>query len=1400
MDAAICWETINSFFEEHDLVEQHIESYNEFVDTLLPNIVNEYKHTIIGENKDIQISLKNICINRPTHTESDDSTQVLMPHEARLRNITYACTIFVDIHIQIENEEKTVFDNCALCKIPVMVGSKMCNLSVGNLKNKECEHDRGGYFIVNGNEKVLIAQEKMNNNHVYVFEKKPPSKYSHVAEIRSIRERDVKSTNTFVGRITYPNSNGERHVRLQTPHTRTDVPVFVYMYLLGFTDHKQIMSMFSRNPSVISDVLPSLVEEIQTVYDVPTAEEYIKSRLVYPNTPIHVVISEFIPHVTTTEAKAHLLVHMIEQLVLCANGERLEDDRDHFKNKRVDLAGFLMASLFRQLFRRMYKEFLSASSKTLKNGKIFNINHIMKTKIITNGLKYSLSTGNWGVGVQHVRTGVSQVLNRLTFASGLSHMRRINSSIGRDGKLTGPRHLHNSHWGKVCPAETPEGQACGLVKNMSLMICISKATDSTFARHEIKRHAPGFEKQVRVFVNGDLVGTTDSPMKLCSTMRDLRRCGSLSFDTGISCDMKRGEVRIHTDMGRICRPLLVVKNGKLRLMEGEHAEKLKQRHKTGGGFNELLVRGVVEFVDSDEEENAFIAMLPSEVGEKHTHCEIHPSMIMGVCASTIPFPDHNQSPRNTYQSAMGKQAMGVYAMNYQQRLDTISHILMYPQKPLVQTKVSEMLHINELPSGQNAIVAIACYSGYNQEDSIIMNQSSIDRGLFRSIFYRTYKEEVKTQGGGVKETIDVPDRVTCSGMKLANYDKLDIDGMVEPGTVLQGSDAVIGKTVASVESPDDKRDASIIARHNEEGIVDKTMLSTNENGCPMVKIRVRNTRVPTMGDKFCYTPDHDILTNRGWVSVADVTLCDRVMSLDPVTNTMAYERVFEVHHYAIDDSEPLYEVNTPHVSLKTTVNHRMYVQKSGNNKYTEYELVEARHMMGTSVRFLKNCVGFCGAETQDITPDRSFFFPVDSSRVDDLLLFYGYWMVNKLETNHTDGYLSCKYDSRVVTCLIRCGFTVTVDSLVVTVQNHSLYEFVTHTDWVFTVTLLPPAKCRAVCEGAFSFLTRTHVHTSSTQLCDDIQRLALHSGWSADVRAIENAFWEVRLNTDAHTNAPELVGDEKVVAGDLFGSVHCVTVRTGIVYVRRNGKPVWCGNSARHGQKGTIGMTYSQEDMPFSMQTGITPDIIINPHAIPSRMTIGQLLECVLGKLGCMDGELKDSTAFNHDSGDIESIFEQLHKRGFQKHGNERLINGMTGQIMQHAIFVGPTYYQRLKHMVDDKIHSRGRGPVQILTRQPVEGRARDGGLRMGEMERDAMISHGASSFLKDRLLHQSDAYRIHVCGKCGLMATGDAVNNRYYCKSCNIPDVAQVDIPFATKLLFQELMSVGVTPRILTR
>lgn len=1344
-------QVVDAFFRDVSLVHQHIQSYNDFVEVLLPNIVREYETAIIGDNKEYKVSVTNVKYTRPSHTETDGVFRTIFPNEARLRNLTYQTSVLADISIESE-QETTRFDRCTLCKLPVMLRSTLCNLesSLSTVQhNHECEHDTGGYFIINGCEKVLIAQEKMNNNQLYVFKKKPPSKFSHSAEIRCIREQDIKSTSTFVAHLTYPNSVNERVIRMQSPFTKNEVPVFVFFYLLGCETKDQILDLFTTIDK--KELLPSLDETV--VHDKESAIEFISSKLVFSSYSHDLFLKELFPHVENLDGKIQLLVYMIEKLVDCGNDRIQEDDRDHFKNKRIDMSGQLLANLFRQLFRRMYKEFLSGCAKSLKSGKIFNVHHILKTKIVTNGIKYSLSTGNWGIGSQNVRTGVSQVLNRLTYASALSHLRRVNSPIGKDGKLTGPRQLHTSQWGKVCPAETPEGQACGLVKNLSMMACVSRQTNSTYLKSFLRTQ--DLTRTVKIFVNGDLIGSTDTPYPIYQELRALKRSGTLALDTSIVLDTSKLELRVHTDAGRICRPLFVVhpETGGLVYDHFQKASKMS--------FMELLVNGILEWIDSDEEENAWIAMFPKQLKEpdhKYTHCEIDPSMILGVCASVIPFPDHNQSPRNTYQSAMGKQAIGMYALNYQERFDTLSHVLTYPQKPLVQTAASDLLNVNDLPSGQNAIVAIACYSGFNQEDSIIMNQSSIDRGLFRSVFYRTYKDELKSTQKEYWGQCE-----NNGGMRLAQYDKLEEDGLVSPGVTIEGNDVLIGKTVQQ-QYTDDPRDASTITRHNEDGIVDKTMITTTESGSSMVKVRVRKTKIPTIGDKFCYTPDHEILTAHGWVPMDRVRVGEHVLILDPEQNTMAYEPVLETHRYPVHD-EPMYTVETPHVSLCTTMNHRMYVRSRSELRFS---LVPAESIQGDA-HHRKNHPSGLRFDMYTLPP-----MPVPEKRnFVDFLFVYGAWVSCGFVGN---GNTMCFRPESglelLVKSLVRCGLVPRIEDDWVFLTNDNLSAFVDPAvpfpDWCFRLSAY----------HSLALLKGLGV-SKRIDFTNEIQRIAIHAGTNIDP-----------------VHEPLVRADQDVSITTFSGTVHCVTVRTGIVHVRRKMRSVWCGNSARHGQKGTIGMTYTQEDMPFSMQTGMTPDIIINPHAIPSRMTIGQLLECIAGKVGCFEGKIHDATAFRSEHNQQE-IYDALHKMGYQRHGNETLVNGMTGKVMEHAIFMGPTYYQRLKHMVDDKIHSRGRGPVQVLTRQPVEGRSRDGGLRVGEMESTAIQAHGSASFLRERLFFQSDAYRVFVCKKCGLMATGNMRTNRYYCEACKVPDVAQVHIPFATKLLFQELMSVGVTPRI---
>jgi DNA-directed RNA polymerase II subunit RPB2 len=483
------------------------------------------------------------------------------------------------------------------------------------------------------------------------------------------------------------------------------------------------------------------------------------------------------------------------------------------------------------------------------NGKDVNLQFAIKAKTITSGLKYSLATGNWGqANAAGTRAGVSQVLNRLTYASTLSHLRRLNSPIGREGKLAKPRQLHNSQWGMMCPAETPEGQACGLVKNLALMVYITVGSAAypilefleEWGTENFEEISPAVIPQAtKIFVNGCWVGIHRDPDMLVKTLRRLRRRVDVNTEVGVVRDIRLKELRIYTDYGRCSRPLFIVEKQRL-LIKKKDIHALQQRETPDeGGWHDLVAKGFIEYIDTEEEETTMISMNivdlvqvranPEEAySDTYTHCEIHPSLILGVCASIIPFPDHNQSPRNTYQSAMGKQAMGIYVTNYQFRMDTLAYVLYYPQKPLVTTRAMEHLHFRQLPAGINAIVAIACYSGYNQEDSVIMNQSSIDRGFFRSLFFRSYRDEEKKMGTLVKEDFGRPDRSNTMGMRHGSYEKLDDDGLAPPGTRVSGEDVIIGKTTPITQdeaqgqsSRYTRRDHSISLRHSETGIVDQ---------------------------------------------------------------------------------------------------------------------------------------------------------------------------------------------------------------------------------------------------------------------------------------------------------------------------------------------------------------------------------------------------------------------------------------------------------------------------------------------------------------------------------------------------------------------------------------------------
>lgn len=810
-----------------------------------------------------------------------------------------------------------------------------------------------------------------------------------------------------------------------------------------------------------------------------------------------------------------------------------------------------------------------------------------------------------------------------------------------------------------------------------------------------------------------------------------------------------------------------------------------------------------------------------------------------------------------HNSAMGKQAMGVYASNHKERMDSSGNTLWYPEKALVNTQQANLMKLNELPSGQNIIVAVACYGGYNQEDSLIMNKSSVERGLFRSYTYKTIIVHNKANGG----TIDIG--VPKTPNKGSDFSKLDSQGIIKVGVEVKENDVIVAKTFFPKENEDDNHEPKDTSRKiviGEEGYIDNVIVTNDADNNVLIKIKIRSMKIPEMGDKFsCYTPDHEILTDNGWIGIDKVTKDNIVATLDPVTQTLKYEKVEAVQLYNIEN-EDIYEVNTQQISLKTTINHNMYIKK--RRKYN-YELIQAQNIIGKRVKFLKNIDNGLD-ESQCILPH----CPIPNfEKIEEFLFLFGFWIGDGWVENYitpkgkrtyriTICQVKLASKTRIINCIRKCGLypilngdkihiyhkplTDMLNMLSVGAPNKYLPEWCFKLNKVQSLALLNGLMDS---DGSINATGSWSYSTSSIQLKDDVQKLALHCGFSANVsiyiikghishikgREIITKYdqWQVRINR--LKNSPTLnhghtlnqnVQTENV--SKYTGSVHCVTVRTGIIYIRRKGKTVWCGNS-RHGQKGTVGLVMPQENMPFN-RFGASPDIIMNPHALPSRMTIAQLLECVVSKAGALKLEVSDGTSFTNVN--VEDICDKLanivmcsycssenieletkmcnncetyNEKFFkyERHGNETLYNGFTGEKLEAQIFVGPVYYQRLKHLVANKIHARSRGPTQILTRQPLEGRCRQGGLRLGEMEVNSILANGSSAFIKGRTFHSSDPYQLPICSKCGYQAIANSIKDIYKCLKCKNSEIHYIDMPYATKLLTQEQTAMGIGLRM---
>jgi DNA-directed RNA polymerase II subunit RPB2 len=1527
---------IESYFEGQHLerlVRHQIESYNHFVNYQIQRTIQMFNPVTIHSENDyvpeknqyfleIMVSFSNFKLYPPQIHENNGATKMMLPQEARIRNFTYASTMNVDLNIQyiIRNTEnmenpkiiEKVLPKINIGKLPIMLKSSICvltqNKHIHSEYTEECSMDSGGYFIIKGSEKTVLGQERAAENRVYCFDGKNTTKWNWFAEIKSVPDFKCISPKQIEMMIASKNNGFGNGIYITIPRIKNPIELYVLFRAVGILSDKEITKfiILDVNDKEHSDLLQFLQASVIDANKYMTQEDalrHITASVAY--TPINldketgarkkreftieVLNNDLFPHCQTLNQKLYLIGYMARKLIQTSLGWIPPDDRDSYLNKRIELTGTLLNNLFRNYFNKLVKEMQKQVIREINNGSwrsmedyeniinMTNIYKIMKSTTIENGINRALSTGDFSIKQSNSsKVGVAQVLNRLTYASSLSHLRRINTPLEKSGELIAPRKLHGTTWNYLCCAESPEGQSIGVVKNISYLCHVTIPTNSASLYEYVAPNILSVNDtpsellngKVKVFVNGCWLGIAKDPVQLYNDMKDKKYRGIINIYTSIIFDIKNLEIRICNDGGRLTRPVLRVRNNKA-LITKEIIDRLDRKELS---WNDLLTNcrldeSVIEYIDPDEQNLAMIAMKCKDsyiheiTGQQYnfTHCEIHASTIFGVVASCIPFPDHNQAPRNTYQSAMCKQSMGIYATNYDQRMDKTAYILNYPSRPLVDTRIMNIIRLNKIPSGCQIHVAIMTHTGYNQEDSVLINKGSIDRGLFLATIYHTEKDEDKNI---IRDEIIrcKPDPNKTKGIKFGNYEKLNPHGFINENSLVENRDIIIAKTIPIKENRNDPtktikfEDQSKTFRTTEETYIDKNYTNRNGDGYNFAKVRVRTLRKPVIGDKFCVLGTQQVLTDHGWIEIKDVDITVHKLCTLDVDGNMCYE--YPTAKFIFEHNDKMYSVKNKQVEIVCTLNHKLYVQKRSVKKENPYQLIEAKDVMGKPVRFQKSMNNVypdiatikIGDEDYDMDAWLQFvgMFISDGhcdvhskgvriSAIKERKQEFNKSIFEKLNINysyHNNGNFSIsgsKYKN-IYDDLSTFGHGA---------LNKHLPEYVWNLSKRQSLVLL-----EALLQGDGHTMQYkeedgfSRYGTISIQLANDITRLATHCGWSGIVKIAEEPTGVARVGkrnmgsragqeisvTQQHTyykvsiireqNQP-WINKKKNESNleeliDYEGLVYCVEMPSSHTYYMRentNAPSIIIGNSSRHGQKGTIGNIIPECDMPFT-KNGLRPDIIINPHAIPSRMTIGQLKETLLGKVLLEIGMFGDGTSFGNL--DVKTITEELQKLGYESYGNEVMYNGLTGEQLETNIFIGPVFYQRLKHMVNDKQHSRSIGPMVNLTRQPAEGRSRDGGFRIGEMERDVMLAHGISSFCKERLFDVSDKYSVYVCKKCGMIASyNDGNKNRVYenadlsihlCKTCdNKTDFALVNMPYAYKLLSQELQTINVVPRIIT-
>jgi DNA-directed RNA polymerase subunit B len=1064
---------VKEFLKNHSIVESNITSFNDFIENRMQEIINEINEAMPKE--DFEIKLGKITVDKPNIVEADGSISLISPSEARLRGLTYSAPIRMELTIRYEGQIETA--EVQLGRIPIIVKSSVCNLhglSKQELVDRYVDPaDSGGYFIVNGNERILVMAEDLASNQAFLENQKVKG-----FVLRLFSQRGAYKIPISI------NENKEGILEISFSRFRK-IPVMVLLKALGMVSEAEISKMIGKQ----SDGLLVNLYEYASLGDSEEALMKIAELTSLQGTKKEVldrtkqrIDSYLLPHVGLDKnariEKAKTLCKLIKQFYI--SKDHPEDsltDKDHYANKRVRLSGDLLADLFRVNLNILVREIQHSLQKTVKRRNFYSIKTIAKSTLFSHRIESAIATGSW-IGE---RTGVTQNMKKDNFLSMMSQLQKVVSTLPGEQENFAARTVHPTHYGRFCPVETPEGTEIGLRKNLAMLARVS--TRCVVPEEKIvkilleEKMVKDGENGIDVFFNGRFVGVVQNGKDFAAAVKERRRKGNLPIDLSIKNDSFLEAVFLSTEVGRVLRPLIVVDNGVSRLKE-EHLRLVEAGSLT---WNNLVEQGIIEYLDASEEDNSYVALYNEEITKEHEYVEVDPIACLGVITSIVPYANHDQAPRLLRGSKTQTQSLGIYAANYNVRIDTNVSVLHYPQKPLARSFTYDTLNI--YPAGQNVIVAVMPYDGYNIEDAVVLNQGSVDRGLARSSYFRPYTSTELNYAGRLKDEICVPEKDVSGYRMETSYKYLEDDGIAYPEAEMKEGDVVIGKTSppkflseAREISIQTKKENSTAVRQEETGIVDGVFVTLDGDGNKLVQVRMRDLRKPEIGDKFA-------------------------------------------------------------------------------------------------------------------TP---------------------------------------------------------------------------------------------------------------------------------------------------------------------------------------------------HGQKGVIGFIAPELDVPFTAG-GVKPDLLFNPHGIPSRMTVGYLLEMLAGKVAALSGVVRDASAFAGE--ELDSLENNLKKLGFRYDGKEVLYHGVTGQKLPVKIFVGNMYYLKLGRMVKNLLHARASGKIALLTRQPIEGRSRGGGLRLGEMEQQALVAHGASLLLKER--YDSDKVVLHICERCGSLATDDKIRDKQICPMCQSNKIEPVELSYAFKLLLEELQGM---------